>query len=194
MILSDSQIREYLKKEIITINPTPSDDCFQTTGVDLHLGSELIRISHLETGSRRLYDYTPVRPKEALQVHRYDTVLLNEKQPKFLLYPEEFVLASTLENISNKPPIACQIDGKSSWARLGVSVHITAGYFEPGWSGVATLEIYNHSNMIIELNYKDKICQAFYFLVHGNVLRPYGSRGLNSHYQFQTGATLARFT
>lgn len=77
----------------------------------------------------------------------------------------------------------------SSYGRLGLLVHVTAGFIDPGFRGQLTLEFYNVSISPIALVPGIKICQVCVLPIFGIVERPYGSKPLNSHYQGQFGVT-----
>lgn len=104
------------------------------------------------------------------------------------LKPKEFVLATTEEKVGVSTAFVARVEGRSSLGRLGLSVHSTAGYIDPGFAGQITLELTNHTNKTILLYPGMKICQiAFELLVHPSV-RYYGHPELNSKYQGQKGA------
>lgn len=107
------------------------------------------------------------------------------------LKPGEFILASTQEKVTLSNRIAARIEGKSSLGRLGLSVHITAGFIDPGFSGHLTLEIKNMGRYKLELPVGIAICQLALFRLDTPTDKPYGSPGLNSHYQDQAGPTPA---
>jgi len=88
--------------------------------------------------------------------------------------------------------LVARVDGKSSLGRLGLLVHATAGYVDPGWTGKLTLELSNQSQMPIALYYGMKIAQISFLRMSTAVERPYGSPGLGSKYQGQTGPTPSR--
>lgn len=109
---------------------------------------------------------------------------------KYVLGPGECLLAQTVETVHASPRLAIQVDGRSSWGRRFLSVHITAGYVDPGFSGRITLEIVNHRKRPILLRPGCRICQlrvAPIVMLDGtptSVRDAYGSR--KSHYQNQS--------
>lgn len=109
-----------------------------------------------------------------------------------LLYPGCFVLASTIETVHIPNDLVAQVDGKSSYARRGLVVHQTAGFIDPGFRGQITLEFSNASLNPIRLTVGMAICQLVFFQMTGPAQRPYGSPGLGSHYQGQSGPTPSR--
>ncbi len=103
-------------------------------------------------------------------------------------YPKEFVLATTAENVSIPDNMVGEVKGRSTWARRGLVIE-SAGYVDPGFSGTITLELYNFSNNTLWLPLGERICQIAFSLLSSPAQRPYGSDGLGSHYQGQTGVT-----
>ncbi len=77
----------------------------------------------------------------------------------------------------------------SSLGRLGLLIHSTAGYVDPGWKGNLTLELSNVANLPIALYYGMRIGQISFFEMSGPVERPYGTKGLGSRYQGQSTPT-----
>lgn len=109
-----------------------------------------------------------------------------------VIKPGEFILAESVEKL-NIPDICIgRLEGKSSLGRIGLLVHITAGFFDPGFQGTATLELLNVNRLPIRLHYGMKICQMSFSYINGKVDRPYGHPDLGSKYQGQTGPTAAK--
>jgi dCTP deaminase len=104
----------------------------------------------------------------------------------------EFVLGTTMERVMVPSYLMAQVDGRSSLARLGLTVHITAGFIDPGFIGRITLEMVNHNQNSLCVYPGDRICQISFAEVYP-VQRPYGSEGLGSHYQHQETTTESRF-
>lgn len=99
----------------------------------------------------------------------------------------EFVLASTIERLSLGNGVCAQVDGKSSYGRKGLTIHQTAGFIDAGFSGNITLEMYTVGQPI-RLEAGMPICQLVFWDAYPSD-KPYGSEGLGSHYQGQTGVT-----
>ena len=110
----------------------------------------------------------------------------------FILHPGEFVLGSTLENIGLPNDLVARVEGKSSLGRLGLLIHSTAGYVDPGFKGHLTLELSNVANLPITLYFGMKIGQLSYVRLTSEAEFPYGSPELGSKYQGQTDATASR--
>jgi dCTP deaminase len=117
-----------------------------------------------------------------------------EDEKAFILEPHEFCLGSTIETVTLPDDIVARVDGKSSLGRLGLLVHATAGYVDPGWTGRLTLELSNQSQMPIALYYGMRIAQISFLRLTTPAERPYGSPGLGSKYQGQTGPTPSRIS
>lgn len=105
------------------------------------------------------------------------------------LEPDEFALGCTIEKLTVPPHLCAQVNGKSSLGRLGLLVHATAGYIDPGFSGQITLELKNISNHTIILNEGMAVAQLVFHQLRQPAERPYGTPELGSHYQGQEGIT-----
>lgn len=106
--------------------------------------------------------------------------------------PREFLLATTVETVNVPPGLVAQINGRSTWARRGLIVHTTAGFVDPGFRGQLTLELYNVSADTLYIPLGERICQLVFSTLMTPAQVPYGSEGLGSHYQGQTGVTASR--
>ena len=177
MVLSDRTIRKEIESNRIVIDPL-GDNCIQPASVDVHLDSHLL----LFRGSRQAY--IDIRKDQSNLTEMFE---IKDDEP-FMLHPNEFVLGSTVEFIGIPDDLVSRLEGKSSLGRVGLLIHSTAGYVDPGWKGRLTLELSNVANLPVTL-YKDmKIGQLSYLRLTTKVDNPYGSENLNSKYQGQTGA------
>ena len=111
----------------------------------------------------------------------------------YLLRPGEFILGSSVETFTFPPDLAGELTGKSSIGRLGLQVHATAGFFDPGFSGTATLEISNISPCAIKLWPGLLVAQMRFVTMSRPSEWAYGHPSRNSHYQGQSGATPSRY-
>lgn len=111
----------------------------------------------------------------------------------FAIHPGEFCLGRTLEWVRIPDDIVARIEGKSSLGRLGLIVHATAGFCDPGFEGTLTLELNNLTRVPILLYPEQPIAQLSFMALDRPALRPYGSPGLGSHYQGQRAATESRY-
>lgn len=100
-----------------------------------------------------------------------------------VIHPGEAMLGSTLERIMVPPDIVMCLEGKSTLARLFLIPHVQAGYFDPGWDGIGTLELVNLSRVPIKLRPGLKICQSRWMRLTGVPRHLYGTAEAGSHYQ-----------
>ena len=181
-VLSDRDIRAAMQAGRIRIDPYDSS-CLQPSSVDLHLDSEF------RVFRNNRYPFIDVR---APQPDLTELVAVKEDEP-FILHPGEFVLGQTLEWVELPDDLVSRLEGKSSLGRLGLLIHSTAGYVDPGWKGNLTLELSNVANLPIALYRGMKIGQISFFKMSSAVERPYGSRELGSKYQGQSTPTASQF-
>ena len=111
----------------------------------------------------------------------------------FILHPGEFVLGSTAERVSVPDDLVARIEGKSSLGRLGLLIHSTAGFIDPGFDGHITLELANVANLPITIYPGMKIGQVSFLRMTTSADHPYGSSALGSKYQGQRGPTPSRY-
>jgi dCTP deaminase len=182
MILSDRTIREEVGTGRIRIDPF-DPTCVQPSSIDLHVDSQF----RVFANSR--YPYIDV--KKAMP-DLTELVEVVEGEP-FILHPGEFVLGSTLERVGLPDDMVARLEGKSSLGRLGLLIHSTAGYVDPGWDGYLTLELSNVANLPITIYAGMKIGQISFFRLSTAADRPYGSKDTRSKYQGQRGPTASRF-
>ena len=183
MVLSDRTIKEELAEGRIVISPLDPAD-IQPASVDLRLDRKLLvfsnfRMPHIDV-RKGLEDLT-------------EEVEIGDDAP-FILHPGEFVLGSTLEHIELPDDLVARLEGKSSLGRIGLVIHSTAGFVDPGWKGHLTLELSNLARLPITLYYGMKIGQISYLRLTTPAERLYGSEGLGSKYQGQTEPTASRFS
>jgi dCTP deaminase len=181
-VLSDHDIAALLASGRVKVEPYDAAD-LQPSSVDLHLD----RSFRVFRNNR--YAFIDVRaPQPDL------TELLNvaDEEP-FVLHPGEFVLGQTLEWVELPNDLVARLEGKSSLGRLGLLIHSTAGYVDPGWKGKLTLELSNVAKLPIALYFGMKIGQISFFEMSSPVDRPYGSSGLGSKYQGQSEPTASAY-
>ena len=111
----------------------------------------------------------------------------------FILHPGEFVLGSTAERLSVPDDLVARIEGKSSLGRLGLLIHSTAGFVDPGFDGHITLELANVANLPITIYPGMKIGQVSFQRMTTPAAHPYGSSRAGSKYQGQRGPTPSRY-
>ncbi|MEX0755228.1 MAG: dCTP deaminase [Actinomycetota bacterium] len=182
MILSDRTIREELAAGRVVIDPL-DEACIQPSSIDLHVDSQF----RVFANSR--YPYIDVQRE---MPDLTELVEVPGEEP-FILHPGEFVLGSTLERVALPNDLVARLEGKSSLGRLGLLIHSTAGYVDPGWDGYLTLELSNVANLPITIYPKMKIGQISFFRLTTPADAPYGSSEAGSKYQGQRGPTPSRF-
>jgi dCTP deaminase len=181
-VLSDGTILDLVAQERIRIDPwDPS--LVQPASVDLRLGDSF-RVFH----NHRASAIDLREPPSGLT----EEVVVPPKE-SFVIHPGEFCLGRTLEWVELPDDIVARIEGKSSLGRLGLIVHATAGFCDPGWKGTLTLELNNLTRIPIKLYPGLPIAQLSFMALDRPALRPYGSPELGSHYQGQRAATESRY-
>jgi dCTP deaminase len=182
LILSDGDIRKAIADGRIEIEPFNDDDV-QPSSVDLHV-DRFFRTFH-----NARHPYIDVKkPMEDLT----ELVEVQEDEA-FILHPGEFVLGSTAEYVRLPDDLVARLEGKSSLGRLGLLIHSTAGYVDPGFEGRLTLELSNVANLPITIYPGMKIGQISFFSLSSPADHPYGSDAVRSKYQGQRGPTPSRY-
>lgn len=165
VLLSDHDIRIRLASGELRLDPV-RDDLIQPASIDLTLDASFIEGDGLHI------------------THDQDAVID--------LKPGEFLLGSTAERVTLPAGLAAQVQGKSSFARLGLLVHCTAGWIDPGFDGKITLEFVNLGPNPIQLRIGRPIAQILFMETLTPSKSPYGSKGRNSRYQGQDAVTGSR--
>ena len=181
MVLSDRTIKEYLDNGAIVIDPLDLKD-IQPASVDLHLDKKILVFRNSTEPFIDLKKDLPDLTEEHI---------IKNDQP-FILHPGEFILASTIERIKIPVDIVARLEGKSSLGRVGLLIHSTAGYVDPGWDGKLTLELTNVSRLPITLYYGMRIGQISFLKLTTPVNREYGSPELGSRYKGQQDPTASK--
>ena len=181
MVLSDKSIKQQLEQGRVVVSPLDPQD-IQPASIDLHLDRQIL----IFTNSRQPY----IDVKESLD-NLTEIVAIPDDSP-FILHPGEFVLGSTVEHIELPEDLVARLEGKSSLGRLGLVIHSTAGFVDPGWKGHLTLELSNLARLPITLYYGMKIGQISFLTLTTAAERLYGSESLGSKYQGQTLPTPSR--
>jgi dCTP deaminase len=190
MVLCDMDIHYQLRHGRIVIDPLW--DCalqIQPCSVDLRLGNEFkIFPLHFFDGQR--VPSPVLDPLEQNAADLMESVRIEEGEG-FILHPNHFALACTVERLKIPADILGRVDGRSSIGRLGILIHATAGLIDPGFEGYLTLELGNIGPYPVVLHPGMRICQISFEMLSQKCSRPYGSRQ-GSKYQDQTGATASR--
>src|SRR6476469_2762143 len=181
-VLSDGTIRRLVAEGRIRIEPW-DPLMVQPASVDLKLGTSF-RVFH----NHRIQVIDLADPPTGLTEH----VEVDDDEP-FVIHPNEFVLGRTEEQVELPADVVARIEGKSSLGRLGLIVHATAGFVDPGFRGSLTLEITNLTRVPIKLYAGLAIAQLSFMALDAPAEHPYGSAELGSHYQDQVAATESRY-
>src|SRR5881296_3047304 len=182
MVLSDATIARALAEGRIEIDPYDGA-LLQPSSVDVRV-DRFFRVFH-----NNRYPYIDVKAEQA---ELTELVQVDDDHP-FILHPGEFVLGSTLERIKLPDDLVARLEGKSSLGRLGLLIHSTAGFIDPGWDGHVTLELSNVANLPITIYHGMKIGQLSFVQLSEPAETPYGTDGLGSKYQGQKGPTPSRY-
>lgn len=180
MVLSDKSIRDEIESGRIGISPFNATDV-QPASVDLHLDDKVLVFRNSTA------PYVDLRE----DVPNLNEMVVIEDEP-FILHPGEFVLGNTLERIRLGDTIVARLEGKSSLGRIGLLIHSTAGFVDPGWDGHLTLELSNVSRLPLTLYKGMPIGQISFQYLSTPAENPYGSKALRSRYQGQTEPTASR--
>jgi dCTP deaminase len=181
MVLSDTTIARLLAEGRIEIEPYDAS-LLQPSSVDVRV-DRLFRVFH-----NNRYAFIDVKVEQAEL-----TELVEVEDRSFILHPGEFVLGSTLERIKLPDDLVARLDGKSSLGRLGLLIHSTAGFIDPGWDGHVTLELSNVANLPITIYPGMKIGQISFMQMTEPAATPYGSASIGSKYKGQRGPTASRY-
>ncbi|GBD17692.1 dCTP deaminase [bacterium HR27] len=174
MILSDRDIIEALKTGRIKITPEPDlETQLGACSIDLRLGNTFMVFEH----SRFSY-IDPRQPQSIGDAMR--TIVVPDGEP-FIMQAGDFALASTLEYIEIADDLVGRLEGRSSIARLGITVHSTAALFEPGWAGTATMELSNLGRMAVALYPGMRICSFTFEQLTSPALVPYRMKRGNKY-------------
>lgn len=167
MILSDRDIKKYLKDEKIKITPKPNfEEQLGPCSLDLHLGNIFKTFKPSE--------YPYLDPKRKIDFEEIMEEIKIEDGGPFILQPKSFVLTTTKEEFSISNDIMARLDGRSSLARLGVVVHLTSARFDPGWQGRAVIELGNMGTMPVILYAGiTRICSLTFEILSSPCEKPY---------------------
>lgn len=180
MILSDVDIKKSIKDKRLSFSPILENGQIGPASIDLKLDGTF---KIFNTSSISLVDVKHSVSKDYLH-----EVARSVEEP-FIIHPNDFVLASTKERITVGDDLVVRVEGKSSLARIGILVH-TAGFIDPGFEGMITLEISNQSNVAVALYPDMFICQIAVHQMTSRAKEPYNKRK-GSLYMHQKGPVSA---
>ncbi|MFB6200077.1 MAG: dCTP deaminase [Candidatus Nanohaloarchaea archaeon] len=186
-ILSDRDLKEIIKeKNAVQVEKGPEinyENQLGPSSMDLRLGYEF---GVLETRKLSCIDTKKMEEYSDLKKSKKTT-----PEEGMVVHPGEFVLGSTLEKLKVPSNMVARIEGRSSYARLGLIPHAAAGFVDPGFEGQITLEIQNLGNVPITIYPEDRICQVVFETMTNEAENPYGDKK-DSKYMNQQGATASR--
>ncbi len=174
MVLSDVDIRKRLSKDL-KISPF-SEESIQPSSYDLHLASKFIIFDN---------HFTEIIDVKAKNTN--SKIVDVKDEGYFLIHPNNFILGATQEIVKIPNDLVARIEGKSSIGRLGLIIHATAGYVDPGFEGTLTLEMFNLSSLPIKIYVNMKIAQLSFLEMTSPSSKKYGE--YNNKYQNQIDPT-----
>lgn len=176
-LLSDYGLAHALAQGDLRLHPGIALNGIQPASIDLRLGSSFLEFP--EKDAQCVIDTADETEMEE--------VIVEDGEP-YRLAPFAFALGHTLESVVLSRQIAAQVDGKSTLGRVGLSVHSTAGWIDPGFSGHLTLELFNASPRWMLLWPGKPVCQLIVHRLSSTSTRAYGDETLGSKYQYARGA------
>jgi dCTP deaminase len=189
MVLSDNDILAFMESGRIRIEPEPSKTSINGASVDLRLGSgfrvfSMHAGSHIDLGASRAEIEKAIERTMSPEINIPDGGV-------FYLHPGELALGATIEHIELGADVCGLINGRSSLARLGLMVHSTAHFVDPGWSGQLVLEFYNCGRLPLGLKPGMAVCAIAFEPLSSPAKRHYRARE-DAKYAGQQGATASR--
>jgi dCTP deaminase len=191
MRLCDSDIIAAIGDGRIVIDPPLDERVISGVSVDLRLGHQFrVFSSHTIpyidlSGSREQIN-------QAVEKVMGDEIFIGPDDT-FVLHPGELALGTTLESITLPADLVGWLDGRSSLARLGLMVHVTAHRIDPGWSGNIVLEFFNSGKLPLALRPEMAIGAMSFETLTGPAARPYTKRD-DAKYRGQTGPLASRIS
>ena len=191
MRLCDKDIEQYLDEDKIIIEPKPDSSMISGVSVDIRLGNEF-RVFQEHTAPYIDLGAPKGEVQEAMNAIMSNEIHIADGDA-FFLHPGELALAVTHESVTLPDNIVGWLDGRSSLARLGLMVHVTAHRIDPGWSGQIVLEFYNSGKLPLALRPKMKIAALNFETMSSSAARPYNKRE-DAKYRDQKGAVASRIS
>lgn len=189
MRLSDSDIEQKIASGDIVIDPPPGLDAIAGISIDLRLDH---RFRVFNNNSVTHLDLSGDRDQLNRDIDRIMSKEIEIAEGESLyIHPGELVLGATLESVTIPDNLVGWLDGRSSLARLGLMVHVTAGRIDPGWEGQIVLEFYNNGKLPLALRPEMVICAMSFETLSSPAKRPYNKRE-NAKYRGQKGAVFSR--
>ncbi|MBR2884046.1 MAG: dCTP deaminase [Clostridia bacterium] len=170
MILSDKTLMRMIENKELIVEPLEKEQ-IQPASVDIRLGNTFSIVEDTSTGIINLENEI-----------KYKTITTDS----YILMPNQFVLATTMEYFDLPDDLTAFVEGRSSLGRMGLFIQ-NAGWVDPGFKGEITLELYNANRCAIELKAGRRVGQLVFAKMDATALNPY-----NGKYQGQRGATGSR--
>lgn len=170
MILTDKKILKKLQDQELIIKPLPTQEQIQPCSIDIRLGDEF---------------WSPIKMEGTLNPKAENPKYEIINADAIILPPNEFILGTSKEWIEMPADLSARVEGRSSIGRLGIAVHVTAGFIDAGFKGNITLEIKNLSPNSIMLHKDMRVAQLVFEELSGTPNRVYGEAG--NKYQNQDG-------
>ena len=170
MILSDKTLTKMLEEKTLVVEPIEEGQ-IQPASIDIRLGNTFSIVEDTSTGIINLENEI-----------KYKTITSDS----YILLPNQFVLATTMEYFDLPDDLTAFVEGRSSFGRMGLFIQ-NAGWVDPGFKGEITLELYNANRCAIELKAGRRVGQLVFAKMDETALNPY-----NGKYQGQRGATGSR--
>ena len=189
MVLSDEEIVEEIIRGDLVITPLfNGKEQIGSSSIDVRLGTEF---RYIKTSKQTHFDLTQPIDSIKDQIEAYSEVVHINPLESFILHPGDFVLASTLEYIIIPKHLTARLEGRSTWGRVGLQVHSTAGFVDPGFEGSLTFELHNMGKLALPLYPGIRVGQmSFHRMKEAKKL--YASE-LNKKYAKATGTKSSMF-
>jgi dCTP deaminase len=174
MILSDRDIKRYIADGAIKIDPFPDlDVALGSCSIDFRLGNTFMVFEHSS--------YSYIDPRQPRSIGEGMRTIEVADDERFIMQAGDFALASTIESLELSDDLVARLEGRSSIARLGITVHSTAAVFEPGWIGTATMELSNLGRMAVALYPGMRICSFTFEQLSSPAEVPYRAKAANKY-------------
>lgn len=170
MILADKTLTKMIEEKTLVVEPIEEGQ-IQPASIDIRLGNTFSIVEDTSTGIINLENEI-----------KYKTITTDS----YILLPNQFVLATTMEYFDLPDDLTAFVEGRSSLGRMGLFIQ-NAGWVDPGFKGEITLELYNANRCAIELKAGRRVGQLVFAKMDETALNPY-----NGKYQGQRGATGSR--
>jgi dCTP deaminase len=181
--LSQPELRKEVEAGRIRFDPSLEEKQWGEASIDLRLGTRFVKLKPLTGVKLSVAQGLPQLTGfwDGVDLPLRDAM---GKPTSYCLDPEEFVLALTYETVTVPRHLIARVEGRSTYARMGISMHQTAPWIQPGWTGQITLEIKNSGPIPIELTpLADRLCQITFFRLTSKVpeSQAYGSRASDKY-------------